>query len=98
MALHLHHQIITLGSSLSLTFVGVRISNEFIRKENRIENRTLSAIFSKNFINSFYSYNFVDALQFISFSSFLLEYGNPGGMDAGGADFDSGKYFSVIRI
>lgn len=22
----------------------------------------------------------------------LLEYGNPGGLDAGGADFDSGEY------
>jgi len=25
----------------------------------------------------------------------LLEYGNPGGLDAGGADFDSGEYSIV---
>lgn len=25
----------------------------------------------------------------------LPEYGNPGGMDAGGADFDSGEYSAI---
>lgn len=30
-----------------------------------------------------------------TFLFILLEYGNPGGMDAGGADFDSGECFTV---
>lgn len=29
----------------------------------------------------------------INYTFILLEYGNPGGMDTGGADFDPGEYF-----
>lgn len=33
-----------------------------------------------------------------TFLFILPEYGNPGGMDAGGADFDSGECFSVCIV
>lgn len=36
-------------------------------------------------------YTIINGLFFFT----LSEYGNPGGMDAGGADFDSGKFWTV---